>query len=82
MSKRISAKSDKDKSLVALGGAIRALRQEIGMSQEDLALRSGIDRSHMGRIERGERNVTILNLVRIAKALQRRVADFFLVADL
>lgn len=82
MPERISPKSDKDKSLIALGGVIRSLRQEIGMSQEDLALHSGIDRSHMGRIERGERNVTVLNLVRIAKALRRQVSEFFLLAGL
>ncbi|WP_317889526.1 MULTISPECIES: helix-turn-helix domain-containing protein [Cupriavidus] len=39
------------------------------MSQEALALATGIDRSHMGRIERGERNLSVLNLIRISAAL-------------
>ncbi len=49
---------------------IRARRDELGLSQEALAHLSGIDRSHMGKIERGERNVTILNVERVASALQ------------
>lgn len=55
--------------LAALGSAIRAARKNQGFSQEALADAAGIDRSHMGRIERGERNLTMLNLGRIADAL-------------
>ncbi|WP_207790382.1 helix-turn-helix domain-containing protein [Sandaracinobacter neustonicus] len=55
--------------LTALGAAIRSARQAKELSQEALADAAGIDRSHMGKIERGERNVTILNIARIAKAL-------------
>lgn len=44
----------------------------MGLSQEALADAAGIDRSHMGKIERGERNVTLLNLVRVAVALDRK----------
>lgn len=44
------------------------------MSQEALADASGIDRSHMGKIERGERNVSILNIARVADALGMSVA--------
>ncbi|TCK90840.1 helix-turn-helix protein [Paraburkholderia sp. BL9I2N2] len=43
--------------------------------QEGLALATGIDRSHMGKIERGERNLTILNLIRIAQALRRTPSE-------
>lgn len=56
--------------MVRLGQAIRARRDELGLSQEALAHLSGIDRSHMGKIERGERNVTILNVERVAGALK------------
>ena len=45
------------------------------MSQEALADAAGIDRSHMGKIERGERNVTILNIVRVASAMDRKPSD-------
>lgn len=54
----------------------------MGLSQEALADASGIDRSHMGKIERGERNVTILNVVRIAAALNGTVAELLLEAKL
>ncbi len=52
-----------------LGEAVRARRSDLGLSQEELAHLSGVDRSHMGKIERGERNVTILNIKRVAAAL-------------
>jgi transcriptional regulator with XRE-family HTH domain len=52
--------------LVFLGAAIRAARMGSSLSQEALALASGLDRSYVGGIERGERNVSYLNLVRIA----------------
>ena len=65
---RVSGQSS-DPALRALGQAIRAMRKERGMSQEALADAAGIDRSHMGKIERGERNVTLLNVKRVAVAL-------------
>lgn len=66
---RISAASDKDGDLVKLGGSIRARRTALGFSQEALADAAGVDRAHMGKIERGERNVTFLNIARIAAAV-------------
>jgi transcriptional regulator with XRE-family HTH domain len=63
-------RSDDDAcQLKALGQAVRAVRKAKGVSQEALAHLAEIDRSHMGKIERGERNVTALNLFRIAAAL-------------
>jgi transcriptional regulator with XRE-family HTH domain len=67
---RVSKKTDKDDLLVRLGAEVRAKRTAIGLSQEALADASGVERSHMGKIERGERNVTFLNIVRIAGALE------------
>ncbi|MGW7232978.1 helix-turn-helix domain-containing protein [Pseudomonas fulva] len=66
---RISAASDRDGDLVKLGGSIRARRKALGLSQESLADSAQIDRAHMGKIERGERNVTFLNILRIAAAI-------------
>ena len=66
---RVSGQSDAGDLLLSLGRVIRGVRKAHGLSQEALADAAGIDRSHMGKIERGERNVTILNIARIAAAL-------------
>lgn len=58
-----------DPALLALGAAIRTFRAEMGLSQEGLASEAGLDRSYMGGIERGEHNVTLMNVLKIAKAL-------------
>jgi transcriptional regulator with XRE-family HTH domain len=67
---------------VALGAVIRLRRKNLGLSQEALADASKLDRSHMGKIERGERNVTVLNIVRIASALKTPVSQLFEDANL
>ena len=72
---RVSGQSTHSSMLADLGHRVRALRKQLGMSQEALADEAGIDRSHMGKIERGERNVTILNVERIAIALSVEVAE-------
>ena len=79
---RVSAKLDINNHLVRFGAAVRARRAELGLSQEALADYAEIDRSHMGKIERGERNVTFLNIVRIAKAIQCEPSDLFIDAGL
>ena len=53
----------------AFGQAIRELRRERGISQEDLAHTCGLDRSYMGGIERGERNPSLKNIFRVADGL-------------
>ncbi|MFC0148836.1 helix-turn-helix domain-containing protein [Sphingobium scionense] len=68
--------------MIRLGIAIRSKRKSAGLSQEALADAAGIDRSHMGKIERGERNVTFLNLSRIAAAIQLRPSELLTEADL
>lgn len=67
---RISAVLDEGGNLAKLGAAIRARRKALGLSQEALADGAEVDRSHMGKIERGERNVTFLNILRISTALE------------
>jgi transcriptional regulator with XRE-family HTH domain len=79
---RIAGKHDTEQVLAKLGAAVRAERLSLGMSQEALADAAGIDRSHMGKIERGERNVTLLNLVRIAGALDQPLAKVIEAAGL
>lgn len=62
-------------ALVGLGAAIRAARKEKGLSQEALAELADIDRSYMGGIERGEHNLAIMNLLKIADALGVKVSS-------
>jgi transcriptional regulator with XRE-family HTH domain len=80
--KRVSGKQDKKHSLVKLGEAVRARRKALELSQEALADYAEIDRSHMGKIERGERNVTFLNIVRIAEAIDCKPSDLLIGAGL
>jgi transcriptional regulator with XRE-family HTH domain len=49
--------------------AIRNARLAMGLSQEALAIDAGLDRSYMGGIERGEHNLAIMNIAKIANAL-------------
>ena len=53
----------------AFGAAVRALRLERGIAQESLAHLAGIERSHMGKIERGEHMPTLAVIFKIARAL-------------
>lgn len=63
--------------LKKLGLAIRLLRLERDISQEELAYLAGIDRSYFGGIERGQRNVAVKNLLLISKALGVKLYQIF-----
>ncbi|QYU67648.1 helix-turn-helix domain-containing protein [Leptolyngbya sp. 15MV] len=63
--------------LKAFGERVRAFRAQKGLSQEELARLAKIDRTYIGGIERGERNVGIKNVWRIADALGVPAADLF-----
>lgn len=60
-----------------LGSRIRGLREERGWSQEALAHEVGIDRTYVGGVERGERNVGVDNIWRIADALGVSASELF-----
>jgi transcriptional regulator with XRE-family HTH domain len=64
-----------------LGNRIREIRKEQRYSQEELASRAGLDRSYMGHIERGEKNITILKLLMIASALSTKPSDLIDILD-
>ncbi|HEX8085236.1 MAG TPA: helix-turn-helix transcriptional regulator [Solirubrobacteraceae bacterium] len=53
----------------AVGAALRARRVELGLSQDALAARAGINRTYISSAERGLRNLSLVNLVRLARAL-------------
>ena len=62
---------------LVFGTAIRALREERGYSQEELAERADLHRNYVGGVERGERNVGLENIVKLARALSVRTKDLF-----
>lgn len=65
----MSRTTPKDPDLVALGARVRRLRKAAGMTQEVLAHAAGLHWTYIGQIERGERNPTYRNLIRLAAGL-------------
>ena len=63
--------------LKLVGARIRVLRKERGLSQESLGEKGGFHFSYIGQIERGEKNVALLNLAKIADALDVNVSQLF-----
>ena len=59
------------------GNRIKELRTQEGITQEDLAFKTGVDRSYMGFVERGERNPILGKIIKIAKTLGVKVRDLF-----
>jgi transcriptional regulator with XRE-family HTH domain len=60
-----------ERSLKILGERIRRARRKTGLSQEELAFHADIDRSYMGGVERGERNLSFVKLCSIARVLKK-----------
>jgi transcriptional regulator with XRE-family HTH domain len=65
----------------ALGLAVRDLRGRRGISQEELANRSGVHRTYLGGIERGHRNPSYTNILKIAGALHVRASELLARAE-
>jgi transcriptional regulator with XRE-family HTH domain len=63
--------------LVKFGKKVREERDRLGLSQEELASRAGVHRTYIGMIERAEKNITLQNIEKIAKALDLKISDFF-----
>jgi transcriptional regulator with XRE-family HTH domain len=57
------------------GERVRQLRQQKGLSQEALALACDLDRSYIGGVERGERNISLINIHKISRALEVSLSE-------
>jgi transcriptional regulator with XRE-family HTH domain len=62
---------------IRFGRALRRQRQKLGVSQEAFADMCQLDRTYIGGIERGERNVALVNIEKIAKTLRLTIAELF-----
>ena len=62
---------------IRFGRAIRRIREEQGISQEEAAERCGLHRTYYSGIERGVRNVSLVNIERIGKGLKTTLPDMF-----
>ena len=71
------AKKQDDRIKTTFGKRVRELRMAKGLSQEALALACDLDRTYIGGIERGERNVSLINIEKIAVALGVPVRELF-----
>jgi len=68
--------------LCALGNAIRQGRKSLGVSQEDFAEMCDVHRTYIGQVERGEKNISFTNILRISKALKTKPSGLLLAARL
>ena len=62
---------------VKIGKRIKQLRESAEMSQKDLAYTADLDRSYIASVENGQRNISIVNIEKIAKALDVTLKEFF-----
>ncbi|MBI1891725.1 MAG: helix-turn-helix transcriptional regulator [Burkholderiales bacterium] len=76
------SKNRQSPALLAIGNAIRRARTAHNLSQEELSLRAEVDLSYVGRIERGDNNVTLLTLIKLANALDLTLTELMAEAEL
>lgn len=62
---------------ILVGKRVKELRNKVGISQEELADNAHLDRTYITSVERGKRNISIVNIEKLAKALQVSLAEFF-----
>ena len=67
----------KSKILVKFGENVREIRKEQGLSQEQLSFKADLHRTYIGMIERAEKNITLSNIAKIAKALEVEMTELF-----
>lgn len=68
-------------ALELFGVMVRARRRRLGLSEDALADKAGLHRTHIGGVERGERNVALVNLLRIAHALETQPSTLLRCVD-
>lgn len=68
---------DDQKLLYDFGFRIKSIRNDLSISQEELGIRAGLHRTYIGMIERGEKNITLINIVRLAEGLGVTLGELF-----
>lgn len=68
---------DNKKILIKFGEKVRSLRKERNLSQEELSFKAELHRTYIGMIERSEKNITLINIEKIAKALEVDIKKLF-----
>jgi transcriptional regulator with XRE-family HTH domain len=68
---------DKKKVLVEFGNRVRELRKQKNLSQEELSYQADLHRTYIGMIERAEKNITLINIEKIAGALKIDISSLF-----
>jgi transcriptional regulator with XRE-family HTH domain len=63
--------------LIQFGKRVRQLRKDKGFSQEELAHRADLHRTYIGMIERAEKNITLINIEKIANSLDVKINELF-----
>lgn len=63
--------------LIDFGTKVKALRKEKGLSQEELSFKADLHRTYIGMIERAEKNITLINIEKIANALEVSITELF-----
>jgi transcriptional regulator with XRE-family HTH domain len=69
--------NSKQKILINFGIKVRESRKKIGLSQEQLSFKADLHRTYIGMIERAEKNITLVNIEKIANALNVNIKELF-----
>jgi len=72
---------EKPDVLERFGTAVKFRREELGLTQEDLAEKAGIHRTYLSDIERGTRNLSLINIEKLAAALTMSMSDIFALVE-
>ena len=72
---------EKDKALIQFGEKVKLTRKEKGLSQEELASRANLHRTYIGMIERAEKNITLINMLKISRALDVTLNELLELVD-